>query len=88
MSNVFLSYSRRQVTLAIRGLSERWPRTPIVVASRPLGFRPLGGEWRELRLLPFDRPRRLDFLSVQSSACSVSPWWTGCGPIMRILPPD
>ncbi len=47
----------------LRDLSVRWPATPIVVASRPIGYRPPGGDYRELRLLPLDRDRRKTFLA-------------------------
>src|SRR6185295_17856493 len=46
----------------LRDLSIRWPTTPIVVASRPIGYRPPGGDFREVRLLPLDRERRRQFL--------------------------
>ena len=47
----------------LRDLSAHWPRTPLVVSSRPIGYRRPGGEFRELDLLPFDRVRRQRFLA-------------------------
>ncbi|HEV7671756.1 MAG TPA: SUMF1/EgtB/PvdO family nonheme iron enzyme [Thermoanaerobaculia bacterium] len=44
-------------------LAVRWPTTPIVVASRPIGYRPLGSDYRTLRLLPLDRAGRREFLA-------------------------
>jgi len=43
-------------------LAARWARTPIVVASRPIGYRPPAGGFTELRLLPLDRDRRRSLL--------------------------
>lgn len=47
----------------LRDLAIRWPDTPIVVTSRPIGYRRPGGDYRELRLLPLDRVRRREFLA-------------------------
>ncbi|HXU29576.1 MAG TPA: SUMF1/EgtB/PvdO family nonheme iron enzyme [Thermoanaerobaculia bacterium] len=47
----------------LRDIAIRWPTTPIVVASRPIGYRPPGGDFREVRLLPLDRERRREFLA-------------------------
>ena len=47
----------------IRDLSARWEQTPIVVTSRPIGYRRPGREFVELDLLPLDRMRRETFLA-------------------------
>ncbi len=47
----------------LRDLSARWPATPLVVTSRPIGYRRPGGEFLELDLLPFDHERRGRFLA-------------------------
>ena len=54
---------KEEVEKLLRDLAIRWPTTPIVVASRPIGYRPPGGDFRELRLLPLDRERRREFLA-------------------------
>ncbi len=54
---------KEEVEKLLRDLAIRWPTTPIVVASRPIGFRPPGADYRELRLLPLDRERRREFLA-------------------------
>lgn len=54
--------SRDEVAGVLRDLDRRWPETPIVVTTRPIGgFRP-GERFRELDLLPFDRSQRRRFL--------------------------
>lgn len=47
----------------LRDLSTRWPKTPVVVTSRPIGYRRPGSEYRELELLPLDEERRREFLA-------------------------
>ena len=47
----------------LRQVSSRWPDTPILVTSRPIGFRRPGADFHELELLPFDDERRRDFLA-------------------------
>ncbi len=47
----------------LRDLSARWPKTPIVVATRPIGYRRPANEFQELDLLPFDAARRREFLA-------------------------
>ncbi len=54
---------KEEAEMLLRDLSIRWPATPIVVASRPIGYRPPGGDYRELRLQPLDRDRRREFLA-------------------------
>ncbi len=39
-------------------LAQKWPRSPIVVATRPIGASSLGPEYCELEVLPFDNERR------------------------------
>ncbi|HEX7186064.1 MAG TPA: SUMF1/EgtB/PvdO family nonheme iron enzyme [Thermoanaerobaculia bacterium] len=47
----------------LRGLADRWPKIPLVVTSRPIGYRRPGPDFRELVLLPLDRARQRDFLA-------------------------
>ncbi len=54
---------RAEVEALLGDFSRRWPETPMVVASRPIGYRSPGAEFRELELLPLDRRRRRQFLS-------------------------
>ena len=54
---------RQDAEALLRTLSERWPQTPIIVTSRPIGYRRPSNEYREIRLLPFDRDRRVEFLA-------------------------
>lgn len=51
-------------TLALLGeLDSRWPKTPMVVTSRPIGCpAPMDSQFLPVGLLPFDRDRRLRFL--------------------------
>ena len=54
---------REDAETVLRELAERWPTTPIVVTTRPIGFRRFAGAFRELQLLPLNRKRRFEFLS-------------------------
>lgn len=47
----------------LRQMSSRWPTTPILVTSRPIGFRRPGADFHELELLPLDGERRIEFLA-------------------------
>ena len=47
----------------LRQVSSRWPQTPILVTSRPIGFRRPGAGFQELELLPLDGERRREFLA-------------------------
>ncbi len=47
----------------LRQVAARWPRTPIVVTSRPIGYRRLDRDFVELELLPLDGERRREFLA-------------------------
>ncbi len=42
--------------------AHKWPKSPIVVATRPIGAGDLGPEYREVEVLPFDDERRRSFL--------------------------
>ncbi len=46
----------------LKDLSGRWPKAPIIVSSRPIGYRRPAHEYRELEVLPFDGERRREFL--------------------------
>ncbi len=46
----------------LKDLSGRWPRAPIIVSSRPIGYRRPAHDYRELEVLPFDGERRREFL--------------------------
>lgn len=54
---------REDAETLIRQLAERWPETPIVVSTRPIGYRRFAGDFRELQLQPFDQERRREFLA-------------------------
>ncbi|MEO1368629.1 MAG: NACHT domain-containing protein, partial [Acidobacteriota bacterium] len=47
----------------LRRLADRWPATPIVVSTRPIGYRRFSQDFRDLQLLPLDGPRRFEFLA-------------------------
>ncbi len=57
------SDDREEVESILRAISTRWPRTPIVVTSRQIGYRKPGGEFRELELLSLDESGRREFLA-------------------------
>jgi formylglycine-generating enzyme required for sulfatase activity len=54
---------REEAEALLRQLSARWPATPIVVTSRPIGYRRPGADFQELQLLPFDSEQRRRFLA-------------------------
>jgi len=54
---------REEAEQILRGLADRWPASPLVVTSRPIGYRSPGAAFREVTLLPLDRERRRDFLA-------------------------
>ncbi|HZF12794.1 MAG TPA: SUMF1/EgtB/PvdO family nonheme iron enzyme [Thermoanaerobaculia bacterium] len=47
----------------LRDLAATWPASPLVVTSRPIGYRSPGSAFRELTLLPLDGERRREFLA-------------------------
>ncbi len=53
---------REDAEALLRQLSARWPETPLVVTSRPIGYRRPGSEFVELELMPFDDGQRQEFL--------------------------
>ncbi len=48
----------------LQELASRWPETPIVVSTRPIGYQRFSQDFRELQLRPLDRKRRLRFLAA------------------------
>jgi hypothetical protein len=54
---------REEAEQLLRDLAGRWPASPLVVTSRPIGYRSPGAAFREATLLPLDRARRSDFLA-------------------------
>ena len=54
---------REEAEEILRGLAQRWPESPLVVTSRPIGYRSPGAAFQEVTLLPLDRERRRDFLA-------------------------
>ncbi len=54
---------RPEAEQQVRRLADRWPTTPIVVTTRPIGYRRFDGSFKELQLQPLDRERRLQFLA-------------------------
>ncbi len=54
---------REDAEALLRQLSARWPKTPLVVTSRPIGYRRPGSEFVELELLAFDQAQRRQFLA-------------------------
>jgi len=54
--------SRDDALALLRDLSTRWPHTPIVVASRPIGYQAFDAQFVEVELQDLGRDRRLQFL--------------------------
>ncbi len=53
---------REDAEALLRQISARWPETPVVVTSRPIGYRRPGSEFVELDLLAFAAGQRREFL--------------------------
>ncbi|MCP4661243.1 MAG: TIR domain-containing protein, partial [bacterium] len=53
---------RDEAESLLRDFAARWPRSPIVVTSRPIGYRRPAHDFLELDLLPLDRERQREFL--------------------------
>ncbi|MCP4663775.1 MAG: NACHT domain-containing protein, partial [bacterium] len=54
---------RDEAERLLRDFAARWPRSPIVVTSRPIGYRRPAHDFLELDLLPLDRERQRKFLA-------------------------
>ena len=54
---------REEAEALLRQLSSRWPQTPLIVTSRPIGYRRPASDFRELDLLPFGPAERREFLA-------------------------
>ena len=55
--------TRDEAEQLLRDLAVRWPETPLVVTSRPIGYRAPGSGFREVELLPLDHLRRRELLA-------------------------
>jgi predicted NACHT family NTPase len=54
---------RDEAEQLLRDLAVRWPDTPVVITSRPIGYRSPGSGFREVDLLPLDGERRRELLA-------------------------
>ncbi|HYC91353.1 MAG TPA: SUMF1/EgtB/PvdO family nonheme iron enzyme [Thermoanaerobaculia bacterium] len=54
---------REDAASLLQGLVTHWPRTPIVVTSRPIGYHRPHGDFREVELLPLTPTHRHEFLA-------------------------
>lgn len=54
---------RKEAEALLGDLSARWPATPVVVTTRPIGYNTPGSEFREVEILPLDREQRREFLA-------------------------
>jgi formylglycine-generating enzyme required for sulfatase activity len=54
--------ARGRAETLLSELASRWPKSPVVAATRPIGAWSPGPEFLELEVLPFDSERRLAFL--------------------------
>lgn len=55
--------SQEEAEQLLRDLAVRWPDAPLVVTSRPIGYRSQGAGFREVDLLPLDHNRRRKLLA-------------------------
>lgn len=54
---------REEAEGVIRQLADRWPKSTIVVSTRPIGYRRFSSSFFELQLLPLDKDRQQEFLA-------------------------
>ncbi len=55
--------TRDKAEQLLRDLATDWPTTPIVVTSRPIGYRSPASDFREVEVLPLDRASRRELLA-------------------------
>jgi len=79
---------REDAEALLRQLSARWPKTPIVVTSRPIGYRRPGSEFVELELLPFDERQRREFLARWFGRTAAEPDRRLAKKVMKVLRGD
>ncbi len=79
---------REDAEALLRQLSARWPKTAIVVTSRPIGYRRPGSEYVELELLPFDKRQREEFLGRWFGRGSPEPDRERAAEVMTVLSSD
>lgn len=65
--------ARDEAEQLLRDLAVRWPETPLVVTSRPIGYRSPGSGFREVDLLPLDHGRRRELLARWFGRASGTP---------------
>ena len=79
---------RAEAEELVRELVARWPETPIVVASRPIGYQPPAGGFTEVRLLPLDRQRRRELLARWLGREQEQPDWDAAEQALEVLGSD
>ena len=55
--------TREKAEQLLRDLATDWPATPIVVTSRPIGYRSPASDFREVEVLPLERASRRELLA-------------------------
>jgi formylglycine-generating enzyme required for sulfatase activity len=65
--------AREEAEQLLRDLAVRWPDSPLVVTSRPIGYRSPGSGFREVDLLPLDHDRRRELLARWFGRASGTP---------------
>jgi len=79
---------RSEAEELVRDLGAKWPETPVVVASRPIGYRPPAGGFTEVRLLPLNRQRRRELLARWLGREQDEPDWEGADQALEVLGSD
>jgi formylglycine-generating enzyme required for sulfatase activity/energy-coupling factor transporter ATP-binding protein EcfA2 len=77
--------NREEAEQFLRDLAVRWPDTPIVVTSRPIGYRPPGSDFREVGILPLDREHRRELLARWFGRTTGSPDFPRADTAMQAL---
>ncbi len=79
---------REDAEALLRQISTRWPETPVVVTSRPIGYRRPGSEFVELDLLAFDEKQRREFLARWFGRSSAKADRRRAAEVMEVLQGD
>jgi len=79
---------REEAEGLLKSLVDRWPSTPLVVTSRPIGYRRPGDDFRELEILPLAEPRRLEFLGRWFGRKKGINETTRAGEVLEVLKDD
>ncbi|HEY2294033.1 MAG TPA: SUMF1/EgtB/PvdO family nonheme iron enzyme [Thermoanaerobaculia bacterium] len=77
--------TRDKAEQLLRDLATDWPTAPIVVTSRPIGYRSPASDFREVEVLPLDRASRRELLARLFGRTGGAPDYVRAGAAMEAL---